>query len=118
MEDGSQARHAANLRWAADRNRLLPGERPQTVYSDDAEHWVRVYSDLLAFNLEMLDAIGKRMRPAAVAPDGPEQSDLPLLQAHVRRLRWRLSFWERRRAQLKPRRVTTEVQPPATTAIS
>ena len=53
----------ANVKWAADHNRLLPGERPQTLYADDAQHWIQVYTDLLAFNLEMLEGIGRRSGP-------------------------------------------------------
>ena len=106
--DGVTARDAATLRMAADHNRLLPGEHPQTLYADDAQHWIRVYTDLLAFNLEMLEGLGRRIIPSA-SNDGPERSDFELLKAHVRRLRWRLRFWERRRAQLSPRVESTSV---------
>ena len=117
VEEAIRARDEANIRWAGDRSRLLPGERPQTLYAEDADHWVRVYTDLLAFNLDMMDAIGRRL-VTAYSTDGPEESDLELLKAHVRRLLWRLSFWERRRAQLKPLPVPTPVQPPVTPAIT
>jgi hypothetical protein len=112
-----RARDEANIRWAGDRSRLLPGERPQTPYLEDADHWVLVYTDLLAFNLEMMDVIGRRL-VAVVSTDGPEESDLELLKAHVHRLRWRLSFWQRRRAQLKPLPVQTPVQPRVTPVIT
>ena len=98
-EERVTARDAASLRRAADHSRLLPGERPQTLYSDDAQHWIRVYTDLLAINLEMLDGSGRRA-VASASNDGPERSDFALLKAHIRRLRWRLRFWERRRALL------------------
>jgi hypothetical protein len=114
--DRDGARDEANILWAGNRDRLLPGERPQTRYSDDAEHWVRVYTDLLAFNLEMMDVIERRLATVPSA-DGPERSDCDLLRAHVRRLRWRLGFWQRRRAQLKPRTRVAEAEAPATTAI-
>ena len=92
---------AQNLKWAADHTRLLPGEHPQSLFSDDAQHWIRVYSDLLSFNKEMLAGIRSRYSLSASA-DGPERADVDLLRAHIRRLRWRLRFWERRRAQLSP----------------
>jgi hypothetical protein len=110
-------RDTANLRWAGDRNRLLPGERPQTLYSEDAHHWVRVYTDLLAFNLEMMDLIDKRLVTAPAPDDAPERADLALLQAHVRRLRWRLGFWQRRRSQLNQLQTATRDQPPLTSAV-
>ena len=108
-EHGVTVRDAASLRKAADHNRLLPGECPQTLYADDAQHWVQVYTDLLAFNLEMLEGIGRRVGPSA-PNDGPERSDFELIKAHVRRLRWRRRFWERRSAALSRATQT----PPAT----
>ena len=116
-EEGVRTRDAANVRWASDRNRLLPGERPQSLYSEDAEHWVRVYTDLLTFNLEMMDVIGRRLDGTPTSQDGPERSDLDLLRAHVRRLRWRLSFWERRQTQLRPSPLVTAGQPPVTPVV-
>jgi hypothetical protein len=115
---GVLTRDAANLRWAADRNRLLPGELPQTPYSEDAEHWVRVYNDLLGFNIEMMGVIEKRLLAMPATHGGPEGADLALLRAHVRRLRWRLSYWQRRRRSLLTQRnLATPVQPPATAAV-
>jgi len=116
-EEGVLTRDAANLRWAADRNRLLPGERPQTRYSEDAEHWVRVYTDLLGFNIEMMGVIEKRLLAMPAPNGGPEGADLALLRAHVRRLRWRLSFWQRRRSHLTQRNLATPVQAPVTAAV-
>lgn len=59
-EEGGTARDA-DLKRAADHNRLLPGELPQTLYVDDAQHWIRVYQDLLTFNADMLDGIDRRL---------------------------------------------------------
>jgi len=115
LEEGKRQRDAANLRWAADRNRLLPGERPQTLYSEDAEHWVRVYTDLLTFNLEMMDVIERRLAAMPTSEDGPERSDRDLLEAHMRRLRWRLNFWQRRRTELTPSPMVAGGPPTATT---
>lgn len=28
---------------------LLPGETPETVYAEDCEHWIAVYSELIRF---------------------------------------------------------------------
>lgn len=110
-------RDAANVRWAGDRNRLLPGERPQTLYSEDAHHWVRVYTELLAFNVQLMDAIEKRLLAMPSPKGGPERSDLALLQAHVRRLRWRRGFWQRRRSHLAQLTLATPAQPPIAPAV-
>lgn len=102
VEEGLEARDAANVLWAGNRDRLLPGERPHTTYSEDAEHWVRVYTDLVGFNLKMMHQIGQRVASVPVSENGAEHPDLVLLRAHVRRLRWRLRFWEERLAELRP----------------
>lgn len=102
VEEGLKARDLANVLWAGNRDRLLPGERPHTTYSEDAEHWVRVYTDLVGFNLKMMDQIGQRVPSISHSENGPERPDLVLLRAHVRRLRWRLRFWERRLVELTP----------------
>lgn len=91
-------------------------ERRQTLYSEDAEHWVRVYTDLLTFNLEMTDVVERRLERGTTSADSAERSDRDLLQAHVRRLRWRLSFWQRRRAQLTPGPLLAGDPPPSAPA--
>ena len=101
VQDGIEARDVANVAWARDRERLLPGERPETRYLDDAEHWISVYSDLLAFNRMMVQAIQERLASTLVTSEGPEYPDLVLLHAHVRRLRWRLRFWRQRMLSLR-----------------
>jgi hypothetical protein len=103
LEEGTSARDAVNVEWAADRKRLLPGERPDTAYLEDAAHWVSVYEDLLAFNDEMMKGISQRLTLVPAGQHGAEGPDLMLLQAHVSRLRWRLVFWQRRLAELAPR---------------
>ena len=93
-EEGMEARDDANVRWAADRSRLMAGERPESPFREDALHWVRVYRDLVAFNCEVMDAILERL-PSFPSADGSDP-DVKLLEAHLDRLRWRLHFWEGR----------------------
>ena len=93
-EEGMEARDDANVRWAADRSRLMAGERPESPFREDALHWVRVYRDLVAFNCEVMDAILERL-PSFPSADGSDP-DVKLLEAHLDRLRWRLRFWEGR----------------------
>jgi hypothetical protein len=98
VEEGKQIGDAASVRWAGDRDRLMAGERPESPFREDAIHWVRVYRDLLAFNSQVMEAISERL-PSAASPNSPGQPDLELLQAHLDRLRWRLTFWEGRIAE-------------------
>jgi hypothetical protein len=65
------------------REPLLPGEEADSEYRDDAEHWIRVYEELLASAGE-LAANANGARGALEAAQG--------------RYRRRLAFW-RRRAQ-------------------
>src|SRR2546430_16977692 len=95
-EEGMEARDDANVRWAADRSRLMAGERPESPFREDALHWVRVYRDLVAFNCEVMDAILERL-PSFPSADGSDP-DGKLLEAHLERLRWRVHFWEGRGA--------------------
>jgi len=81
-------------RRAADPDRLLPGEDPDSTEPEDAIDWVAVYRELLSFKEQVL---GVTRRYAA---DGRpevaselESSDLPLLEAEMQRLERRLAFW-------------------------
>jgi hypothetical protein len=65
---------------------LLTGEAPDTVHPDDVEHWIAVYSELLAGTGHL------RSSPA---------SDRRIDEEHER-LRQRLAFWLRRRDELRP----------------
>src|SRR5919204_1324117 len=98
--EGGAPLDLAGLRRAGDRDRLLPGERPQTAYSDDADHWVRVYTDLIRFNREIMRSIAQRYSPGPPLNAAKPAPDMVLLRAHVRRLRWRLRFWQERLAVL------------------
>lgn len=63
---------------------LLPGEEADSEYRDDAEHWIRVYDELLTSAGELArDANGARAA----------------LEAAQERYRRRLAFWRQRAAQ-------------------
>jgi hypothetical protein len=82
---------------AVDPTHLLEGENPDSLQPHDAEHWVRVYSELLAFKRGLLssarDLACATREPARHAISG---SDLPLLDAQARKLAGRLEFWRHR----------------------
>ena len=56
---------------------LLPGEIPESPYTDDAAHWVAVYSELVVTSQGVID------------------------QAHLQHFQGRLSFWRRRQKNLR-----------------
>lgn len=69
--------------------------------ASDARVWIRAYRDLLevvepalARVHEMLPAMNPTSRWVS------DQTDVPVIEADVRRLRYRLAIWERRLANL------------------
>ena len=93
-EEEVEARDSTNLAWAANRERLLPGEPPQPCDSQDGEHWIAVYEELVSFNRELIELVEKRLTSLAPSEESPEAADLLLLQAHLARLSWRLDHWK------------------------
>lgn len=67
---------------------LLPGEWTETNFRGDAEHWVRVYEELVSTVIEL-----------AAADGAPKAAYL----ATERRYRRRLEFWQLRLRELSSR---------------
>jgi hypothetical protein len=65
---------------------LLPGEVPETRDLEDARQWVSIYRELVTFSERTLS----RLR------NGVGDVDERVMESHLRRLRSRLEFWERR----------------------
>jgi DNA-binding response OmpR family regulator len=79
---------------------LIDGEDPGTIRAADARRWIEIYSRLIEFKEERLE------RVRAMTSDQGEQGELQLderiVQVEMVRLRGRLSFWQRRHAELAP----------------
>ena len=88
---------------------LLPGEDPAAGYSDDVEHWINVYSELLDFKRFMLD--GATARAAGMLTDNArteiENTDLRVARAEAERFSRRLSFWRGRKEAIRPAEAAT-----------
>ncbi len=83
-------------------DRLLPGEAADTPYLDDALHWVKVYSELVSFKVDILSVTEERMR--GMDPDSGAEvaaTDFKVLRAEEQRLKRRLAFWRARAAALE-----------------
>ncbi|TMF58651.1 MAG: hypothetical protein E6I22_01500 [Chloroflexi bacterium] len=78
------------LQSAADPQRLMDGEDPQTRLGDDARHWAAVYLQLIKFNEELIASMRAVL---ASDPSNIESDNAQLLEAHMQRLRYRLDFW-------------------------
>lgn len=88
---------------AADPDRLLPGEDPASPYPDDAQKWVEVYEELLRFKKRLLGVAEETLSELHDKPARREvvDTDRIVLQAEVDRFQRRLSFWQRRLAELQ-----------------
>jgi hypothetical protein len=106
-EEAREARDSANLSWAANRERLLPGEPVKACDSQDAEHWIAVYEELVSFNRELIELVEKRLKLLPASEDNPEAADLLLLQAHLGRLIWRLEHWRQHTYALVARGISS-----------
>ncbi|MDQ6847822.1 MAG: hypothetical protein M3019_09635 [Candidatus Dormibacteraeota bacterium] len=94
----SHYEEAAKLAMAA---HPLPGENIDTPYLEDAQMWLGVYTELLAFKETLLRDTGHAL--AALSAPGREEvgkTDKVVLDAEARRFRQRLSLWERRCEEL------------------
>lgn len=87
---------------SGDPHQLLPGENRATYLADDAEHWIRVYSEFIRFKRDLLaefDKAGSKLtddvRTAASV------TDVAQLRAQYERLLERLTFWENRLVELR-----------------
>jgi hypothetical protein len=89
---------------AVDPSHLLDGENPETLQPHDAEHWVRVYSELLTFKRRLLS--NAQQFAVETSGDAREEiagTDLPVLDAQATKLSHRLDFWRRREIELRSR---------------
>jgi len=87
---------------AVDPAELLDGEDPETLQLHDAQHWVRVYEELLTFKTALLKR-AERMADDVSDSARTEiaRSDLPIMDAQARKLERRLTFWRGRLDQLR-----------------
>ncbi len=87
-----------------DPDHRLPGERDSETSPllEDAQHWMQVYQELLAFKRTLLSTaeIHKEGAPPAVVEEvGGDQA---VLRLELGRLERRHLFWEQRVQELRP----------------
>jgi hypothetical protein len=86
-----------------DPDHRLPGERDSesSPLLEDAEHWLRVYAELLAFKRTLLRTaeVHKERAPDEVAEEVGQ--DEVLLRSELERLERRHSFWQARALELQ-----------------
>ena len=101
-DEWEEAREAA--RKASDPERLLPGESLDSPHLDDAEHWIAVYRELLAYKDRLLAVTGTTL--SQLTEEQPArrevvETDRALIVAERKRFVRRLEFWQDRLAKLK-----------------
>lgn len=90
---------------AGAKEHLLPGEEPDSVYVDDAVHWISVYQELLGARHQLLEDLDRGVADSSPeAQRGLDEVDWPALaeqqQQHLRRL----AFWRGRLQSLQGNR--------------
>lgn len=83
-------------------DRLLEGEDPQTVFAQDARHWVAVYRELIAFRSDVLARVQAQVRrlPAS-SRAAATATDTAIIEEQLVRYRRRLEFWYQRQWALE-----------------
>jgi hypothetical protein len=92
------ARHAAD--GAGNPDRLMDGENPDSLQPADAEHWVSIYLELLAFKQKLLDHMyHDLMDMSGPANQEIRRIDVPIIEGEQLRYRKRIRFWQARTRQ-------------------
>jgi hypothetical protein len=104
MPDHADPKAEQAAHEAIDPDRLLPSEDPDARHIDDAQHWVAVYTELLATKARILDTTLEQMEAAKHPAVAYElQTDQTVLLAEIERFQRRLRFWHDREVELRGR---------------
>ena len=83
-------------------DRLLDGEDESSQHLDDAEHWVKVYMELLEFKRSVLATTEEHVGTMdADASSEVQRTDLKALHAEALRFERRLVYWRGRISALQ-----------------
>ncbi len=83
-------------------DRLLEGEDENTQHLDDAEHWIKVYAELLEFKRSVLATTEEHVGTMDVdASLEVQKTDLQALHAEALRFERRLVYWRGRVSELR-----------------
>jgi hypothetical protein len=104
INDSEKSGYKRAAEEAADLERLLAGEDPRTEQLDDAEHWRRVYQELLDFKRDLLRATYQRLEKMDLddARTELQNTDQLVLEAERERFQRRLTFWTKRCEEIRP----------------
>ena len=86
---------------AVDPDRLIEGEDPHTTHAEDAQRWLVIYSELLAYKEMLLTRTQEAaalMHPETISEI--ERTDLQIVRRERDRTHARVEFWRRRLREL------------------
>jgi len=86
----------------AQADRLLEGENPSTMFTQDARHWIAVYRQMITFKDQLLARI--RAHVGTLPPAGRQDvidNDVAVLEVQLMRYRRRIEFWYARQWELE-----------------
>lgn len=96
----SHYQEAAQLAVAA---HPLPGEDLASPYLEDAQMWLRVYGELLAFKETLIRDTNSALQTLSTpGREEVSQTDAVILAAEAERFRNRIDLWNRRCQELTP----------------
>lgn len=97
--DASEPPAAEDPMASVGQEHLLPGEEPDSVFVDDAVHWISVYEELLGLTEEFHES---RADVSAEATQEADEVDQQALTDREHQYRRRLAFWQQRLRSLQP----------------
>ena len=90
----------ALARLVLTRPALMEGEDPSSMDPRDARDWIRVYDQLIAFKLRILDNIRREIRDLKPQLRREVNQDIVAIEDQLERYRVRLDFWYRRHFEI------------------
>ena len=90
------------LQRAPGPDRLLEGEDPNTLFAQDARHWIAVYREMIQFKEGLLARVDQQLKrlPREGRSDVID-NDISLITNQLERYRRRLEFWYSRQWDLE-----------------
>jgi predicted LPLAT superfamily acyltransferase len=83
------------------KGRLLAGEDPETIQPQDAQHWIDVYAEMIAFKRHMLDQVTAALEGVSAEARMDLKEDVALLEAQLARYERRSEFWAKQLERLE-----------------
>lgn len=92
-------------------DRLLEGENPNTLFPQDARHWIAVYREMIAFKDQLLARINDQLlRLPRAARSDVADNDIGQIESQLQRYKRRIDYWYARQWDLEGLQVDPETR--------